>query len=749
MRLCDRWKQILDTYAVLVFVAYVLVGGVALSRTVPKTVRRVDSSGGGTPRSQIKRIAAARWLDDLSALADTPPVTRGGGVLDAQRRLVGCAPLATVCGAYPYGCTTEASLMAMSQLQHEAIRLYEKTTAARVAAKRLLYTADASTAAQYLREERILRRTVIRAATCWAWSHVQRAGEISPEVNPATGDPVSDNWGGAPVTLLDALDTLWVMELPNAFGRALTSLKSLLMREETDAGRAVWKGNANLFETTIRQLGGLLSVYHLSRDATILDAARRLGDKLMGAFPKRQPITTDSTGTPQAHFCFLLFRDERERGWCLRAARNFTYVQLPSSDVTLDTGLRRNLAGYNTLSEVGSLQLEFHALSAATGDCQYHDATDAVIDLLESALNLRVLGLGPVILSPEWAVPIPPFRLSVGARGDSLYEYIIKEWLMTNYEDPLLTPIVNAFLRRLKGLLVDVPSTTRRFQRNTTSFTGLYGWRFGTVPKRKHRLFVSALEFMTSRQSGKTVVGRDYSMDHLVCFLPGTLTLAALHLPHSWNILPNQPSILDTALRLIESCVQMAFHTATGLPAETVTFDGQWNEAPRMSKYALLRPETIESLFVLARVWPAHTELTQWAWRLFAAMGAARAPFGFSSVADVDASLGAVPFGSGGWTPTPPRQHTWVFSETLKYLYLIFSTDVELGSVLHLGPMENGACDNTSMSITGVLQQSCLLQHWMMTTEAHFIPRTTAATTSNISSACGRLNQLHRMVAVP
>lgn len=49
--------------------------------------------------------------------------------------------------------------------------------------------------------------------------------------------------------------------------------------------------SANLFETTIRHLGGLLSAYDLSGERALLDKAKELGDLLYMAFdtPNRLP----------------------------------------------------------------------------------------------------------------------------------------------------------------------------------------------------------------------------------------------------------------------------------------------------------------------------------------------------------------------------------------------------------------------------------------------------------------------------
>lgn len=43
-------------------------------------------------------------------------------------------------------------------------------------------------------------------------------------------------------------------------------------------------GTVSVFETTIRELGGLLSAYDLSRDVIFLDKAKELGRSLENAF---------------------------------------------------------------------------------------------------------------------------------------------------------------------------------------------------------------------------------------------------------------------------------------------------------------------------------------------------------------------------------------------------------------------------------------------------------------------------------
>jgi hypothetical protein len=48
--------------------------------------------------------------------------------------------------------------------------------------------------------------------------------------------------------------------------------------------------DVNLFETTIRVLGGLLSAFHLTADKIFLTKAKDLGNRLMGAFTSRSGI---------------------------------------------------------------------------------------------------------------------------------------------------------------------------------------------------------------------------------------------------------------------------------------------------------------------------------------------------------------------------------------------------------------------------------------------------------------------------
>ena len=83
--------------------------------------------------------------------------------------------------------------------------------------------------------------------------------------------PVSKShhdWYGLGLTIIDALDTMFIMDLQDEYDIAKKWVEtSLNFNLDT---------NVNLFEVTIRVLGGLLSIYHLTHDSMYLKKAVRI-----------------------------------------------------------------------------------------------------------------------------------------------------------------------------------------------------------------------------------------------------------------------------------------------------------------------------------------------------------------------------------------------------------------------------------------------------------------------------------------
>lgn len=97
-----------------------------------------------------------------------------------------------------------------------------------------------------------------------------------------------DTFGGWAATLVDALDTLWIMGFKEDFEIGVQAV------EKIDFTTTETK-DINVFETTIRYMGGFLAAYDISKGKypALLAKAVEVGELLMSCFdtPNRMPIT--------------------------------------------------------------------------------------------------------------------------------------------------------------------------------------------------------------------------------------------------------------------------------------------------------------------------------------------------------------------------------------------------------------------------------------------------------------------------
>lgn len=214
---------------------------------------------------------------------------------------------------------------------------------------------------------------------------------LRDELAPISGESI-DTFGGWAATLVDTLDTLWIMDLKLEFYEASAAVVAIDFAE-TSAGAA------NVFETTIRHLGGLLSAYDLSGDKAILQKAVELGEMLYVAFD-----------TPN---------------------------RLPGFWLNFDDAINGNqLAGTNDPSaSPASLCLEFTRLSQITGDPKFYDATDRVTRFLERTQHDTTLpGMWPTTMDFQ-NEKAPGDSFTLGALADSLYEYLPKMYALLGGRD--------------------------------------------------------------------------------------------------------------------------------------------------------------------------------------------------------------------------------------------------------------------------------------------------------------------------
>jgi hypothetical protein len=196
------------------------------------------------------------------------------------------------------------------------------------------------------------RRAQVVAAVRHAWQGYRTSAWGRDELLPLSRTGADSFHLG--LTIIDALDTLWLAGCADEYAEARAWVATSL-----DVGVDV---TVNLFETTIRVLGGLLSAHYLTADAVYLERARDLGDRLLGAFVGSHP------GVPMASVNLRARRGERA---------HFS-------------------GGASSTAEVATLQLEFAYLSALTDDDRFRRAADAIIAHMDTLPKQD--GLVPVFI---------------------------------------------------------------------------------------------------------------------------------------------------------------------------------------------------------------------------------------------------------------------------------------------------------------------------------------------------------------
>ena len=139
---------------------------------------------------------------------------------------------------------------------------------------------------QHNKAERLHRQAAVKQAFLHSWNGYKKHAWLQDEVTPVTGG-FTNGFGQRGATLVDSLDTLAIMGLDEEFEAALKAVKGIDFTTSAIP-------RLNVFETTIRHLGGLLSAYDVSeaKHRILLDKATELGDMLYAAFDtsNRMPI---------------------------------------------------------------------------------------------------------------------------------------------------------------------------------------------------------------------------------------------------------------------------------------------------------------------------------------------------------------------------------------------------------------------------------------------------------------------------
>jgi len=230
------------------------------------------------------------------------------------------------------------------------------------------------------------------------------------------------------MTPVDAFDTMILMELQEEAGEA----KNLIM----DSLSFNYDMDVQVFEVTIRLLGGLIAAYQLDGDPRFLELATDLADRLLPAF-------NTPTGMP------------------------FRYINLI-------TGITRD--SINNPAEIGTLTVEFGTLSKLTGNPVYYDkAKQAVMALFERRSDIGLVGTTINVMTGEWINQ----QSHISAMIDSYYEYHLKASKLFNDKD--FQDMFDAGMKAVNKYLADT-TFGGLWYGQANMFTGARtGTRFGAL----------------------------------------------------------------------------------------------------------------------------------------------------------------------------------------------------------------------------------------------------------------------------
>jgi mannosyl-oligosaccharide alpha-1,2-mannosidase len=505
---------------------------------------------------------------------------------------------------------------------------------------------------------RLYRQRAVRNAFIRCWNTYKSVAWLYDEATPVSGS-FSDSLGGWGDTLIASLDTLWIMGLRTEFELAVSAVTETLSFDTTDLE------TVNVFETTVRFLGGLLSAYDLSGDERLLMKAKELGEMLYVAFdtPNRLPVT---------------------RWDPHRAAQG---VKQEAGEVTL-------------LAEMGSLTMEFARLSVLTGDPRWYDAVRRVMGVLaEQQMGSRLPGLWPIVGSAKDGVFNTGTTFSMGAMADTTYEYLPKMHALLGGLDPVFGEMYERAMDAAMTELVFRPMLPKNEDLLMLGSVDVEVWDDNDEEEE-----TDDGDWQDMYDGGWQRVTLRPESQHVACFAGGMSALGGK--------LFKKHDHLATAHKLTDGCIWAYKAMPLGimpesfwmLPCESRENDKcAWNETqwreevlrlgmqqtenssgadnmrradaiiskqrlPRgfthmVDRRYLQRPEAIESIFVLYRT-TGREDLVETAWRMFLTVHKHTrtnlANSGLDDVTTDDAMM------------IDSMEVFWM-GETLKYFYLMFS----------------------------------------------------------------------------
>ncbi|KAK4230316.1 glycoside hydrolase [Podospora fimiseda] len=264
-------------------------------------------------------------------------------------------------------------------------------------------------------QKRHNRRVAVRQLAVKSWNAYRTYAWKKDALLPLSGAG-RDQFSGWAATLVDSLDTLWIMGMRDEFDEAIAAVA------EIDFGKSTTP-NVNIFETNIRYLGGLLAAYDLSKREILLQKAIELGDLIYAGFDTKNRMPVDN---------ILLGPIKAGEG-----------LQVEPQVVS---------------ASPGTLSLEMARLSQLTGNPKYYSAISRITDLFHAGQNQTALpGLFPMWVSMSKGDVISGNTFTLAGCVDSLYEYFPKMHFLFSGAEPKYLALTRNFLSAAKKYLLFRP----------------------------------------------------------------------------------------------------------------------------------------------------------------------------------------------------------------------------------------------------------------------------------------------------
>ncbi|KAF1361046.1 seven-hairpin glycosidase [Lizonia empirigonia] len=486
------------------------------------------------------------------------------------------------------------------------------------------------------RERREIQRVAVRDEFKRSWDSYRAYAWAEDELKPLTGAGLK-TFGGWGATLVDSLDTLWIMGMKMEFYEGVQAVAAI------DFGKSDMK-TISVFETTIRYLGGMLSAYDLSGEPVLLEKAVQIGEMLYRAFDTENQTPTGWLDIEKA-------KDPESRPHKSETSICFACL--------------------------GSLTMEFTRLAQITQQSKYYDAVARITTLLDRSQDTtRIPGLWPTTLNARREEFNQSRFFSLGALADSTYEYFPKMHALLGGLEPVYQKLYTDSASKIDEHMLFRPSLPDEALSESLLFCAdVHTVRPNEVtldPEMQHLTYVELGEKLTR--------GCIYAY---AAMPTGIAPEVFKTLPcKSRDVCPwNETEWQDKVFWHYGS----KYNSDPDAIAEDKGLPRGWTKI-RDKRY-LLRPEAIESVFILYRI-TGKQEYLDAAWDMFTSIVAnTRTAYANGQLLDVtgQSTYGDEQYTVGqryrGHGPATIRQRNvedrmesfWT-AETLKYFYLIFSS---------------------------------------------------------------------------